>query len=316
LLAVVVAYPTNLVYRFILMQREKAMIRGMFGMYVPQKVVDALIANPELAKLGGERRRMSVLFTDVAGFSTFSEKMEPEALVHLLNEYLTELGQIIVDYDGIIDKYAGDNIMAEFGAPLWFPDHAARICRASIGMQKRLAELRLKWRSEGKPELYSRVGVNTGDMIIGNMGSLQKFDYTVMGDSVNLASRLEGANKVYGSTIMIGKNTYDDVKDLFVTRPLDFLQVKGKTEPVEVFELLAEKWEELTPEKQKCVELYRQAMDKFRTRQFREAGELFGQAEEADPTDGPSKTYHERAAMYFLEPPPPDWDMVWELHEK
>jgi adenylate cyclase len=225
LLAVALGYPSNLLYRFIVAQREKAMIRGMFAQYVPKSYVHQLINNPDMLKLGGERRRMTMLFTDVAGFTTVSEKLTPEELVALLNEYLTAMTRVVFAYDGIVDKYEGDLVMAEWGAPIWIPNHAAQACRTGLGMQKRLAELRVKWKAEGRNELYSRVGINTGDVIVGNMGSEEKFDYTVMGDAVNLASRLEGANKSYDTTIMIGKNTYDDVKDEFVTRPLDLLRV-------------------------------------------------------------------------------------------
>jgi adenylate cyclase len=314
-LGVVVAFPTNLVYHIILTQREKAMIRGMFAQYVPKQVTDALIANPDLAKLGGEIRRMSVLFTDLWGFTTISEGMTPEELVHVLNEYLTAMTNVILEQSGIIDKYEGDLIMAEFGAPVWFEDHAVRACRAALNMQKKLTLMREKWKAEGRHELRSRIGVNTGEMLVGNMGSEQVFDYTVMGDSVNLASRLEGANKNYGTSIMIGRGTWDDVHDKFVTRPLDLLRVKGKKKPVEVFELIAEPGE-LSTGKKEALEHYMEGMIAYRQRAFMEAGECFGRALSAEPGDGPSEVYHERASQYYLEPPPPDWDGVWELHEK
>ncbi|MBM3326169.1 MAG: adenylate/guanylate cyclase domain-containing protein [Calditrichaeota bacterium] len=316
LLTILVGNPTNLAYRFVLAQREKALYRGMFSQYVQKEVVDELISHPELLRLGGERRRMTALFTDVAGFSTISEKLQPEDLVHLLNEYLSAMSRKIVENKGIIDKYEGDLIMAEFGAPIWTPDHAANACRAGLNMQNHLKELRTKWKSEGKTELYSRVGINTGDMLVGNMGSDTVFDYTVMGDAVNLASRLEGANKAYGSTIMIGQNTYDDVKDLFVIRPLDLIRVKGKNEPVAVYELLAEKESELSEAQLKAVEFYRQGIELFRQRKFPEAWRWFENALETAPTDGPSKTYLKRCELYIAEPPPDDWDGVWTLTEK
>jgi len=315
-LAIVIGYPGNLVYRFIKSQKEKAMIRGMFAQYVPKKVVGALINNPELLKLGGERRRLSVLFTDVAGFTTVSEKLTPEELVGLLNEYLTAMTRVILDNDGIIDKYEGDLVMAEFGAPVWYEDHAEKCCRASLMMQRKLAEMRIKWKSEGRIELHSRVGVNTGDMIVGNMGSDEVFDYTVMGDAVNLSSRLEGANKSYKTTIMIGHGTWLDVKDKFITRPLDLLQVKGKTEPVAVYELLGEHLEELKPEKLKAVEHYNKGLDSYRNRDFVVALEHFTTALQVDPTDGPSEVYLKRCRIYIETPPPAHWDGSFELTEK
>ncbi len=316
LLAVLVGNPTNLAYRFILTQREKALYRGMFSQYVQKEIVDELIAHPELLRLGGERRRMTALFTDVAGFSTIAEKMQPEELVHLLNEYLSAMSHKIIENKGTIDKYEGDLIMAEFGAPIWTPDHAANACRAGLQMQALLKEMRKKWREEGKIELYSRVGINTGDMLVGNMGSDTVFDYTVMGDAVNLASRLEGANKAYGTSIMIGQNTFEDVKDLFITRPLDLLRVKGKNEPVAVFELLAERENELSDAKLKALELYNQGIVLFRERKFPEAWHYFAKALEIDPQDGPSKTYLQRCELYIANPPPDDWDGVWILTEK
>lgn len=316
LLAVGLGFPTNILHRFIISQREKAMIRGMFSQYVPKTYVQELIKNPDLLKLGGERRRMSMLFTDVAGFSTVSEKLTPEELVALLNEYLTAMSRVVFENDGIVDKYEGDLVMAEFGAPIWNPNHAAQCCRTGLVMQRRLTEMRKKWKAEGRIELHSRVGINTGDVIVGNMGSEEKFDYTVMGDAVNLASRLEGANKEYGTTIMIGHNTWLDVKDQFVTRPLDLLRVMGKLEPVAVYELIAENGETVPPEKLEAVRIYKEGMELFRQRKFEEADLKFIEALKADPTDSPSKVYHGRCELYRANPPADDWDGVWTMQHK
>lgn len=316
ILTIVIGYPTNLVIRVIQTQQEKAMLRGMFGRYLPESVVEHLIANPGQLQLGGERRRMSVLFTDIAGFTTVSEKLEPEELVALLNVYLTSMTNIIQENEGIIDKYEGDLIMAEFGAPVWMEDHAARCCRAALGMQAKLAEMRKMWKKEGKDELESRVGVNTGEMIVGNMGSQKVFDYTVMGDAVNLSSRLEGANKSYGTRIMIGYQTYLDVKNDFVTRPLDFLRVKGKNEPVEVFELVAESDDELSMSFRRALEYFRVGIDLYRIRNFTEAIDCFRQALEQEPNDSPSSVYLSRCENYLITPPEEDWDGAFTLTEK
>lgn len=316
IISTMTAYVGTTVYRFILEQKEKAMIRGMFSQYVPQKVVSELINNPDMLKLGGEKRRMTALFTDVAGFTSVSEKLTPEELVQLLNEYLSEMSKIVLDHEGIIDKYEGDLIMAEWGAPIYFENHAELACRAALHMQRRLAELREKWKETGTPQLYSRVGINTGDMIVGNMGCLEVFDYTVMGDAVNLASRLEGANKSYNTTIMIGPETHKDVHDKFVTRQLDNLQVKGKLEPVTVFELIAEGPDELPPEKHKVLALYAEGLELYLEMKFAEAKERFEAALEIDPEDGPSKTYRDRCVHFLTNPPPEDWDRVYVLTEK
>ncbi len=316
MLAAFLGYPTNLIYQFVQSQKEKAMIRGMFSQYVPKKVTDALIGNPDLMVLGGEKRRMSVLFTDVAGFTSVCEKLTPEEVAQLLNDYLSPLTEVILENDGIIDKYEGDLIMAEFGAPLWFEDHATKCCLAALRMQKKLAELRKQWHEEGRPELYSRVGVNSGDMIIGNMGSKQVFDYTVMGDAVNLSSRLEGANKNYGTTILIGQGTYDDVKDIFVTRPLDLILVKGKSEPVDVYELLAENEKELSENKIRSLNYFAEGLALYRARKFIEAKEYFGNALNVEAGDNPSKVYIERCDNFIANPPPEDWACVETLTEK
>jgi len=316
LITVLLAYVATTAYRFFLEQKDKAMIRGMFAQYVPKKVVEELINNPDLMALGGERRRMTALFTDVAGFTSVSEKLTPDQLVHLLNEYLSEMSKIILDNEGIIDKYEGDLIMAEWGAPVFFEDHATWGCRAALKMQVRLAELREHWKETGEPILYSRVGVNTGDMIVGNMGCLEVFDYTVMGDAVNLASRLEGANKSYESTIMIGPETFADLPDNFVTRMLDDIQVKGKQESVRVYELLAEFPEELPDEKHEVLKIFDEGMEHYREKRFIEGKKCFENALEIDPEDGPSKTYHGRCEHYIDNPPPEDWDRVYVLTEK
>jgi len=187
--------------------RERAVIRNLFSRYVPPQVIGELLADPDNMNLGGEEKTVTVLFSDIAGFTSLSERIPPEELVSLLNRYLTEMTDIILSQGGIIDKFLGDAIMAEFGIPLPCNDHGARGVTAGLLMQARLAELRQEWKDEGLPELYCRIGINTGKMVVGNMGSEQVQDYTVIGDAVNLASRLEGANKFYGTNLMISEFT-------------------------------------------------------------------------------------------------------------
>ncbi|MCF7811166.1 CHASE2 domain-containing protein [bacterium] len=316
LLAILIGYPVNLIRRLILTQREKAKIRGMFARYLNENVVKELEAHPDKLSLGGERRRMSVLFSDVAGFTTISERLAPEEIISLLNEYLTAMTNIVIENGGIIDKYEGDLVMAEFGAPIWNPEHPIQCCRTALQMQKKLAQMRVKWHEDNRDTLYCRVGVNTGEMIVGNMGSEVVFDYTVMGDSVNLASRLEGANKIYGTEIIIGRETWAEVNEKFVTRPLDFIIVKGKTKPVTVFELLAEKESDLSDAKLKAVELFGDGLTLYKRGDFANARDIFNKALEVEPDDGPSKTYVERCAGFMENPPGEDWDGGWTLTEK
>ena len=208
--------------------RQRRQIKQMFSHYMSDLLIQDLLKNPEKLRLGGEKRVLSVFFSDLAGFTTLSEKLTPEEVVTLLNRYLTAMTDIILASGGLIDKYEGDAIMAFWGAPVLQEDHAARACLAALDNQSRLTELRQEFTRMGLPPVYARIGINTGEMIIGNMGSSQRFDFTVIGDSVNLASRLEGAGKEYGTSIPISEETYRQAQDRVEVRELDLLQVKGK----------------------------------------------------------------------------------------
>ncbi len=289
--------------------KERSFIRNAFSRYVPEKVVDTLIANPHMLKLGGEERIITVLFCDLADFTTISENLPPARLVRLLNQYLTEMTAIILANGGIIDKFEGDAIMAEFGAPIPMPDHAERAVRAGLEMQRRLQELRPAWRKEGLPELHCRMGINTGSMIIGNMGSDQVFDYTVIGDAVNLASRLEGANKKYNTRLMISEYTQRALPaGVFRTRVLDVIRVKGKTKPVKVFEVYGEAGFPLTSEDERYYGTYQEAMELYLERHFDKAGEKFRAVLSIRPDDPASAELLNRMRNLEGQNLPPDWD--------
>jgi adenylate cyclase len=296
--------------------REKREIRGAFAHYVPKDVVDDLIANPNKLSLGGEERYMSVLFSDVAGFTSISEKLSPKELVGLLNEYLTAMTDIIIEERGIIDKYEGDAIMAEFGAPLYYPDHARRACNAALRMQAKLAQMRKTWEAEKRPALQARVGINSGNMIVGNMGSREVFDYTVMGDAVNLASRLEGANKAYGTYVMISEFTYEWVKEDFLIRPLDKLTVKGKTKPVQVYELMAANGSDYPEVWNDLAARFRLGFDAYLKRDWSKAAKHFSGCLDLVDNDPPSKLYLQRCQVYAQEPPEKDWDGAFVMTSK
>ncbi len=202
-LVILFSFVGHTLYQYVLSLQEKKMIQGAFSHYVPEKVVHEILENPDKLQLGGEERVVSVLFSDVAGFTSISEKLSPAELVHLLNDYLTEMTELILANNGIIDKYEGDAIMAEFGVPVHYDDHPIMACKAALEMQTKLKVLRTRWEKEGKPHITARIGINTGEVIVGNMGSKNVFDYTVMGDHVNLGARLESANKFFGTDIMI-----------------------------------------------------------------------------------------------------------------
>ncbi len=289
--------------------KERSFIRNAFYRYVPEKVVDTLISNPHMLKLGGEERIITVLFCDLADFTTISENLPPARLVHLLNQYLTEMTAIILAHGGIIDKFEGDAVMAEFGAPLPMPDHAERAVRAGLEMQKRLQELRPAWRKDDLPELHCRVGINTGPMIIGNMGSDQVFDYTVIGDAVNLASRLEGANKKYNTCLMISEYTQQALPpDIFRTRLLDVIKVKGKSKPVRVFEVYGEVCFPLTADGRIYYVTYQEAMELYLARRFDRAEEKFRAVLSIRPEDPASAEMLSRIRNLQGQDLPPEWD--------
>ena len=309
-------YVGTVVYRFMSERKEKAMIRGAFAHYVPRAVVGELLQHPEMLTLGGEEREMTVLFSDVEGFTTISEGLAPMALRSVLDEYLTPMTDIILRHQGIIDKYEGDAIMAEFGAPIPMEDHAKRACFAALEMQETLVQLRAQWKQEGKPLLKARIGLGTGLMVIGNMGSQDIFDYTVIGDSVNSASRLEGANKEYSTYLMISEPTYEAAKEHILARELDLIQVKGKSEPVRGYELMARAEDGLPEDKERMIQYFLQGLEAYKGRRWAEALEHFRAALKIVPDDGPSATYVRRCEEFLLHPPPEDWDGVYVMTTK
>lgn len=302
--------------RFYLQERgQKALIRDAFGQYLSPKVVNILVKDPTKLSLGGERREMTAFFSDIAGFSTISEHLTPEQLVALLNEYLTGMCDIIAKYDGTVDKFEGDAIIAFWGAPLPQPDHARLACMAAIDMQRYMVEYRQRLVSAGKPLLHIRIGMNTGPMLVGNLGSRQRMDYTIMGDAVNLAARLEGVNKEYGTRTMVSENTYAQVRDMVEVRELDRIRVIGRREPVTIYELLERKGE-LRGSQAEAVTAYMKGLSLYRGRDFGAAMRAFQDVLKIDATDGPSKTYIQRCEEYLQAPPGDGWDGVFQMNTK
>jgi adenylate cyclase len=303
------------IYHYALEERDKRFIKSAFGYYLSPHVIEQLTENPDKLKLGGERRELTAFFSDIQGFSTISENLSPEDLVGLLNEYLTEMSDIILKYDGTIDKYEGDAIMAFFGAPLDYPDHARRACLAALEQQQQLIEMRKVLREQNRDELFVRMGLNTGAAVVGNMGSSKRMDYTIMGDEVNLASRLEGANKQYRTYIMSSEVTYNSAREFVEARDLGLIRVVGKKVPVRVYELLALKGE-LDPDKEKVIKAYLEGLHYYEGRDWQNAIAAFSEALRLDPQDGPANTYLDRCRAYLAAPPPPDWDGVFTMTEK
>ncbi len=232
-------YTSQTAYRFFTEERRARDIRKMFSSYVSKRIVDELIRDPSKAKLGGDRKEITVLFSDIRGFTTFSEKHQPEEVVSLLNEYLGAMTAIVFEYEGTLDKFVGDAVMALWGAPVGQPDHAERACRCALAMIDKLKELQAKWAAEGKYVIDIGIGINTGDMVVGNMGAEgKKMDYTVIGDNVNLGARLEGLTRKYNNHIIISEYTYEKVKNIVRANVLDSVTVKGKEKPVVVYDLV------------------------------------------------------------------------------
>jgi adenylate cyclase len=315
--SLIVLFAGLLATKHILGGKDKRFIQQAFSRYVPSKVVNQIIAYPDSLKLGGELRVATVLFSDIAGFTTITEKMSPAKLVGVLNEYLTEMTSIIFEQGGIIDKYHGDAIMAEFGVPIFLEDHADRAAMTGLLMQARLIELRKDWAERGLPELTCRVGINSGSMTVGNMGSNQAFDYTVIGDSVNLASRLEGANKLYGTHLMVSEFTHELLTpNRFKTRVLDVIKVKGKLQPVKVYEVYGEASEDVDSENIKYYEKYQKGFDAYLNRDFSLAMDNFQESRSIIPDDPAVNEMIRRINSLDFDNISEDWDGSIALTEK
>jgi len=297
-------------------EREKQFIRKAFSTYVSDDVVKEIISDPSRLHLGGTKFHMSAIFTDIQGFSTISEQLDPESLVSLLNSYLTLMSNAILDEKGTIDKYEGDAIIAFFGAPISTTDHAIRSCNASIAIKRIEKELNIKVLEEklSPSPLYTRIGINTGSMVAGNMGTDKKMDYTIMGNAVNLAARLEGVNKQYGTWIIASDDTVRETEGRFLTRKLDRVRVVGIKEPVRLHEVI-ETMDYASPEKKKMVEVFHQSLDIFEERKWKEAAKGFKEALSIEH-DIPSTKYIERCKVFLVKPPKDDWDGVYNMTEK
>ena len=295
-------------------ERDRKWITSIFGKYVSPVVIDNLIKNPKMINLGGEKRNITIFFSDIRGFTSISEKLTPEELVNLLNEYLTEMTSIIIKDEGLVDKYMGDSIMAFWGAPLEQPNHAELACSSSLEMMEKLKELQKKWKEQDISSFNIGIGINSGDAIVGNMGSSSRFDYTAMGDNVNLASRAEGLNKIYGTNIIITENTQNIVKDKFETRKLDVVRVKGKKKPILIYELVSKKGK-INKKQIDFIKLYEDSIKLYFEKKWKTAIKSF-QAALNIMDDVASNEFIRRCQEFSKNPPPNDWDGVWEIKTK
>lgn len=324
-------YLLSALIKYVLEEKDKRFLKSAFGNYISPEVIENLQKSGEKPHLGGEEKVLTAYFTDIQGFSTFSEKLTASALVELLNEYLTVMTDILLEENGTLDKYEGDAIISFFGAPVYFEDHAKKAVSVSIKMQNGLSELRKKWREEGNKwpdvvhDMKMRVGINTGSIVVGNMGSESRMNFTMMGDSVNLAARLEEAAKQYGIFTHISKDTKIAAGDDFIYREIDTIRVKGKNETVTTFEVLDKK-DSISKEILNLKTLFEEGLELYKEKKWKMALEKFTLSKNLEDKrfsnikiqnpENPSLIYIERCQTYLKGPPEDNWDGVFTLTKK
>jgi adenylate cyclase len=310
ILAIVGTSSYDVYHRYYQVRREKKFIQGAFRNYLSDSLLKQILKNPEGLALGGEKKVLTIFFSDLAGFTSFSEQLNAEDVVSILNAYLERMTTIIMDHDGFVNKFEGDAIMAFWGAPIPIADQTGKAMRAALECQRDLVELNREFRGRGHPDLGMRIGINSGEVIVGNIGSRKRFEYTVIGDAVNIASRLEGINKRYGTRIICGAATRElDSGDL-VLRKLDRVRVKGKTRPEEIFEVVGLRGEAGKDVRERIAR-YEEALAFYFAGDFQRAASLFSEILE----DPPSQVFAKRC-QFLLEHPPADWDGVITYTEK
>ena len=306
-------------YRALVEEKEKRKVRTMFGQYLSPEVIRRLLIDPRL--VDPKKTDITVMFSDIRGFTSISEKLDAQELALFLKQYLSDMTRIVFKYQGTLDKYIGDAVMAIWGAPFEEAGHATRACNAALEMMKRVRELHKEWEAQGKPSLEIGIGLNTGVASVGKMGSELRSEYTALGDAVNLSSRLEGLNKDYGTHIIVNETTYQAAKgDGFVFRELDLMRVKGKLQPVTIYQLLGRQADfeaDGSPETVRLqVELFTRARELYRKRQWKAAQSAFEEILAKWPKDGPSRVYVERCQEYIAAEPTADWDGVFVMTHK
>ena len=312
--AVLVANTSTVaLYRVLVEEREKRKVRGAFGQYLSPEVIRRLLENPDLVK--PRKTEISTMFSDIRGFTTISEKLDAQDLAELLNGYLGDMTRIAFSQQGTLDKYIGDAVMAFWGAPFEEPDHAKKACRAALEMMQRVHELQKEWEERQLPKLDIGIGINSGVASVGNMGSDLRYGYTAMGDCVNLASRLEGLNKEYGTNIIISESTLASGRAPdFLFRELDLIRVKGKLQPVTIHELVS--FRDGARDLFDLVELFSKARACYKRRDWRQAVGFYEKILKRWPEDGPSMVFYQRCEEFLLEEPDPSWDGVYVMKHK
>ena len=317
LVSMLISFILSLSYRFIVLDRHAREIRSIFSSYVSSKIVDQLVSDPGSAKIGGDSREITILFSDLRGFTTYSESVDPYLVLKTLNEYLDAMTRVIMDHDGTVDKFLGDGIMAYWGAPLPQKNHAERAMACTLAMAETMKRLQQKWQAANVPSLFFRIGIHTGEAIAGNIGAQgKKMEYTVIGDTINLASRLEGTAKYYGVDILASQMTRQAAGEQFLFRELDRIRVVGKSVPITIYELLGKTSDPLSRENRIKISEYSKGLELYRQRRFAEAKSIFAAILADMPRDTPTLLYLARCDHFLEAPPPEDWDGVFDRTTK
>ena len=324
--SIIIPYGINLSYKLIVESSNKRFLKESFGAYISPDLIDQMFDDKQEPKLGGDLGYHTMMFSDIASFSTFSEKLEPESLLTLLNEYLTAMTNILIDNKGTLDKYIGDAIVAFYGAPIEIDDHEYLACKTALSMNRKLEDLRLKWKSEGEkwPEIVHdmqhRIGINAGKIVVGNMGSEMKLNYTMTGDQVNLTARLESSAKQLGITIQVGENIYEKVKDRFIFRDLGKVIVVGRNQSLNVYELMSN-IDEIDDSTSTLLKLFHQGLEFYYKQDWENAIKYFKKSDKheeryATRKTTPSQVFIKRSQEFKANPPPKDWDGTYALGSK
>jgi adenylate cyclase len=306
-------------YRALVEEKEKRRIRTAFGQYLSPEVIRRLLRNPKLVE--PKKTEITVMFSDIRGFTTISENLDAQDLALFLNQYLSDMTGLVFEYQGTLDKYIGDAVMAFWGAPFEVDDHAVSACNSALKMMQRVREMQHQWQAQGKPQLDIGIGLNSGVASVGNMGSVLRYGYTALGDTVNLSSRLEGLNKDYGTHIIVNETTYAATQEAkFVYRELDLIRVKGKTQPVMIYELIGRAGEESPygsfADAQLRLDQFARGRTLYCARRWAEAQHVFQIMIDKWPDDGPARTYWKRCQEYLFDEPPSGWDGVFTMTHK
>ncbi|HUI29853.1 MAG TPA: adenylate/guanylate cyclase domain-containing protein [Candidatus Acidoferrales bacterium] len=315
ILSIILGFSFSGAVSYVTEGRRRRELRRVFNRYMSPRVVDEILTHPNELELGGKEMEATVFFSDIKNFTGLSEKMSPREVVANLNNYFTLTCDIVLDHGGMLDKYIGDAIMAVFGAPLQSDKHAINACLAAIEVQDQLKKYYSLDENKKGPVFETRIGLNSGKMVIGNIGSLKRLDYTAIGDNVNLASRLEGVNKEFGTKIIVSESTYEQVKDSIEARELDLIKVKGKQIPIRIYELICEKGK-LPVSQAYLIGMFHEALYHYRLRKWKKASEIFREILRISPDDGPSKTYAARCKMLEKTGVPKGWDRVFVMTTK